>query len=383
MASHRWLVVLAAGMVTLAAAARRATVAAHDGAAAPATLQTVPYSAIVVRALEAARRGLAQGRGEAALSPLHELLQGASPALSAEKLLLHREVARAFLELGYPDHALRTLSVALYDAEAAQEHEQALAIKEELDAVYVAFRLSRSDARDGSGSDAVETAGLFDRFLPPRQQHPHANGPVTAPPTSSPAPMPSPVPPGPATVPPSGAVAPMHTHPPLAGPRVSLWQRVRHFFHALKPPRLPAPAWQRPAVTRRRAVVPGLPQYPRAECETCRKNNPRPSLATPPPPPQPGPVLPNSAAPYAPGVPLSPYSAVPPNSAGSQPPSLPMPPRHRHRPSMWRRFSDALKGTLQRFRQPPTHRHVPTHISPAWPEEAVQMGNTLQGEPIR
>ncbi len=380
----------------------------------PETLRTLPYSAAVVRAMEQVRQGLALGQGEAALKPLHQLLDDATPALTPEQLLLHREVARAFIELGFSDHALRTLSVALQDAIAANQHEQALAIREELDAAYAAFRnglpaasepgaaRTASEGRSDHTVQAVQPVGLFDRFLGrPRRRHQHQPVPGTVWPQPSQAPVVTDTTAAvPAPAAPNAVVPHTHQHNgswsaayPAPRPRVSLWHRFKHFFHQFRPQPPAARPWP-PRVVQPQPRPRGLPQYPQAQCETCRKRQPYPSLATPPPPPVPGPtthrhshqhghVQPLPAAPTAPGaVPMSPYS-VPQVAPGHvHRPTPRIVPLGGRRPSLWQRIKQGVKASLGRFTRPPSRPTAPM-VSPQWPQEAVQMGNTLQGEPIR
>ncbi len=359
----------------------------------PETLRTLPYSAEVVRAMEQARQGLAAGAGESALESLHALLAKHSPALTAERLLLHREVARAFIELGFQDHALRTLSVALQDAEAANLHEQALAIQEELDAAYATFRRGTPEqapveAAERQRASHVQPAGLLDRLLGRRQHHHSHAQPTVAPVPGAPHGTSAPV-----VAPTTPAVPHTHQHnhgsflwPRPAWNSAGLWQRFKHFFHRFRPQPVAQPGPPRMAPSR--PTMPGLPQYPRADCETCRKRRPYPSIATPPVPTPPGPGVPygggyQQPAPAMPAVPTSPYStlpAVPGHVHQGQPGGLqPIAPR----PSWWQRIRQSVRASLQRLTRPPVSSPAPPMISPQWPDEAMQMGRTLQGEPVR
>jgi hypothetical protein len=248
----------------------------------PAELQNLPYSARVLQSLQRAQAWKKAGQEARAIAELHQLLATRTPARSQQDLVFHQEIARAFLELGFSDHAYRTLQAASVDAEASGFHSEAEAIRQEIRVLEGAPQIP-SDGWRPAGN-RVSASGI--RPVQALQTAPQPLAP-TGP--ALPAPhQQAPTPPAaysPRNLPP-------HPH------RIGLRQRWRLLVEQLRPrPRAPRPAI--PPLT-----TPGLPQYPRPSCQVCGQSWAVPSTATPPAPPSPYPAatLPNSAV--SPGMPL-------------------------------------------------------------------------------
>ncbi len=388
---HRAVLLAAAALGTasmLAAHGGRGLCAAEQGA-----LRDVPYSAPVLSVMDEARRAIAAGQPSEALVKLHQVLEFATPAFTVEKLELHRQVARAFAELGYPDHAVRTLQAALQDARVAGHDDIARAIEEDLKSVG----LDPTAAARGR----EQQAGWLTRFLGSEHavRHDRPVRPYGHQPVQSPGVVPGGAVPGQVAseapqsssgipaVPLSGpeGVQPGHVYPvqPNSGSlyphaahahghaarRISVFDRIRHWWHSW----MPQARARRSYLAPRPVTPPALPQYPVAGCENCRKRGLNPSVAHPPAPPL-G-TIPPVAGPahQAHQAPLSPYSGR--GHPHHIPPQVQASPVRPRRTGFLSRIGGLLRRpftVLRRRNAAPIHQ-----VSPGWPPVEPQLGGVI------